>query len=221
MRVEPLWGERVNAATAKPGNRIDAIVIGASAGGVEVLSTLLPALPVELRAAVFVVLHQPPDRPSVLAEIFRRKCALPVCEALDKDPVEPGTIYFAPPNYHLLIERGPRIALSVDDLVQFSRPSIDVLFQSAADAYRQHLLGILLTGWNEDGAAGMAAINSLRGTTIVQDPQSAEAPVMPLAALRLLRPDFVLYPGAIADLLRTLGPSPRSEPSPAPASPAP
>lgn len=185
--------------------RIDAIVIGASAGGIEVLSTLLPALSPQLRAAVFVVLHQPPDRASLLPEIFRRKCALPVREAEDKDPIEPGTIYFAPPNYHLLIEQGPRIALSIDDLVQFSRPSIDVLFQSAADAYRQRLLAILLTGWNEDGAAGMAAVQATRGVTIVQDPQSAEAPVMPLAAIRLRTPAFVLYPQAIADLLRSLG----------------
>lgn len=185
------------------------------------LSTLLPALPVELRAAVFVVLHQPPDRPSILAEIFRRKCALPVLEAEDKEPVAPGTIYFAPPNYHLLVDRGPRIALSVDDPVQYSRPSIDVLFQSAADIYRHHLLGILLTGWNEDGAAGLAAIHAMRGSTVVQDPQSAEAPSMPLAAIRLRRPDLVLHPGAIADLLRTLGSAPSQEPFPAPASPAP
>lgn len=211
----------MNARPATFGRRIDAIVIGASAGGVDVLSTLLPALPVELQAAVFVVLHQPPDRASVLVEIFGRKCALRVREAEDKDAVEPGTIYFAPPNYHLLVERGPRIALSVDDLVQFSRPSIDVLFQSAADAYRHHLLGILLTGWNEDGAAGLATISTLHGTTIVQDPESAEAPVMPLSAMRLLRPDFVLSPGAIADLLRNLGTATRSEPSPPPGSPAP
>ena len=173
----------MNAQGAKIGHRIDAIVIGASAGGVEVLSTLLPALPPDLQAAVLVVLHQPPDRPSILVEIFRRKCALPIHEAEDKGEIAPGTIYFAPPNYHLLIERGSHVALSIDDLVQFSRPSIDVLFQSAADVYRHHLLGVLLTGWNEDGAAGMAAIKALRGATIVQDPQSAEAPVMPTTTL--------------------------------------
>ena len=195
----------MNPAGIVSEGRIDAIVIGASAGGIEVLSTLLPALPVTLRAAVFVVLHQPPDRPSLLTEIFRRKCALPVREAEDKDAIEPGTIYFAPPNYHLLIEQGPRIALSIDDLVQFSRPSIDVLFQSAADVYRQRLLAILLTGWNEDGAAGMLAVQATRGITIVQDPHSAEAPVMPMAAIRLRAPAFVLHPQAIADLLRSLG----------------
>jgi two-component system chemotaxis response regulator CheB len=140
----------MTSLSASLAHRVDAIVIGASAGGVEVLSVLLPALPATLRAPVFVVLHQPPDRRSVLTEIFRRKCALPVHEAEDKEPVEPGTVYFAPPNYHLLIERGPSLALSIDGLVQFSRPSIDVLFQSAAEVYGRGLLGVVLTGWNED-----------------------------------------------------------------------
>lgn len=208
------------AASLSP--RFGAVVIGASAGGVEVLSTLLPALPETLRAAVFVVLHQPPDRPSILVEIFSRKCRLPVREAEDKEPIDPGTIYFAPPNYHLLIEQGPRIALSVDDLVQFSRPSIDVLFQSAADAYRDRLLGILLTGWNEDGAAGLLAVRAANGTTIVQDPESAEAPVMPQAAIRLHRPDFVLHPRAIAELLRGLAPvAAAHEPAPVRVTPEP
>jgi two-component system chemotaxis response regulator CheB len=187
-------------------HRVDAIVIGASAGGVDVLSSILPALPQGLRAPVFVVLHQPPDRRSVLTEIFRRKCALPVHEAEDKEPVEPGTVYFAPPNYHLLIERGPSLALSLDDLVQFSRPSIDVLFHSAAEVYGRRLLGIVLTGWNEDGAAGLLAIRRANGITIVQDPATAEAPVMPQAAQHLCRPDFVLAPQAMADLLRGLAP---------------
>ena len=184
--------------------RIDAVVIGASAGGVELLSVLLPALPSTLRVPVFVVLHQPPDRRSVLTEIFRRKCVLPVHEAEDKEPVVPGTVYFAPPNYHLLIERGPSLALSIDDLVQFSRPSIDVLFQSAAEVYGRRLLGVVLTGWNEDGASGLLAVRHARGVTVVQDPDTAEAPVMPQAARLRCQPDFVLAPQAIADLLRGL-----------------
>lgn len=200
-------------AAASLANRVEGIVIGASAGGVEVLSTLLPALPSGLRAPLFVVLHQPAGRRSVLTEIFRRKCALPVREAEDKEPVEPGTVYFAPPNYHLLIERGPALALSIDDLVQFSRPSIDVLFHSAAEVYGRGLLGILLTGWNEDGARGLRAIRQARGVTLVQDPASAEAPVMPQAAMRLCEPDFVLEPQAIAELLHGLGPSAQDVPS--------
>lgn len=187
-------------------HRIDAVVIGASAGGVEVLSVLLPALPDTLRAPVFVVVHQPPDRRSVLTEIFRRKCVLPVREAEDKEPVEPGTVYFAPPNYHLLIDRGPSLALSIDELVQFSRPSIDVLFQSAAEVYGRRLLGVILTGWNEDGASGLLSVRHARGVTVVQDPATAEAPVMPQAACRRCEPDFVLAPPAIAELLRSLAP---------------
>src|SRR5215813_2427247 len=129
---------------------VDGIVIGASAGGVDALAILLPALPAGLRAATFVVLHLPRERPSLLVDIFAPKCALAVCEAEDKQPVEPGTIYFAPPDYHLLVDRGPRVALSADDLVHFSRPSIDVLFESAAEVYGERLIGIILTGANEE-----------------------------------------------------------------------
>ena len=188
-------------------NRIDAVVIGGSAGGVEVLSVLLTALPETLRVPMFVVLHQPPDRRSVLTDIYRRKCALAVHEAEDKQPIEPGTVYFAPPNYHLLIDSGPSLALSIDDLVQFSRPSIDVLFQSAADVYGRRLLGIVMTGWNEDGAAGLLAIRQAGGVTAVQDPATAEAPVMPEAARERCGPDFVLSPERLAALLQGLAPA--------------
>ncbi len=184
--------------------RIDAVVIGASAGGVEALSVLLPTLPPASRAAIFIVLHLPRDRPSLLPEIFARKCPLPVREAEDKEPVRSGTVYFAPSNYHLLVDRGPQLALSADDLVYHSRPSIDVLFESAADVYGQHLLGIILTGANEDGAAGLAAVHAGGGITVVQQPQSARAPQMALSALRLRRPDLVLPLKEIAGLLSTL-----------------
>ena len=117
--------------------RVDAIVVGTSAGGVEALSVLLPALPSATQAAVFVVLHLSRDRPSLLAEIFAKRCALPVREAEDKESVAPGTVYFAPSNYHLLLDHGPQMALSADDPVHHSRPSIDVLFESAAEVYRR------------------------------------------------------------------------------------
>ncbi len=116
-------------------DRIEAVVIGTSAGGVEALSALLPALPAGVCAPVFVVLHLPRERPSLLVDIFGPKCAVPVREAVDKDPIEPGTVYFAPPDYHLLIDDGPTIALSDDEPVHHSRPSVDVLFESAADAF--------------------------------------------------------------------------------------
>jgi len=106
--------------------RIDTVVIGASAGGVEALAVLLPALPDTFRPAVFIVLHLPREQPSLLVQIFEKRCARPVREADDKEPVEPGTIYFAPPDYHMLVEKNRQIALSADDPVHFSRPSIDV-----------------------------------------------------------------------------------------------
>jgi two-component system chemotaxis response regulator CheB len=193
-------------AGASLSGRIDAVVIGASAGGVEALSVLLPAVPSNTKAAFFIVLHLPRDKPSLLAEIFARKCALPVREAEDKESVAPGTVYFAPSNYHLLLDRGPQMALSADDLVHHSRPSIDVLFESAAYVYGKRLLGIILTGANEDGAAGLAAIQDGGGITVVQNPETARAPQMILSALKLRPADLVLPLDGIAALIETLAP---------------
>ena len=137
-------------------------------------------------------------------QIFEPKCALPVREAEDKEPVEAGTLYVAPPDYHLLVDAGPRLSLSADDPVHYSRPSIDVLFESAADLYRSRLLGILLSGANEDGAAGADAIRRAGGLTIVQNPDTALSSQMPQSALRLFEPTYVLGLDAIAGLLGTL-----------------
>jgi len=196
--------------------RVEAVVIGTSAGGVEALSTLLPALPRGLRPPVFVVLHLPRERPSLLPEIFAPKCAVPVREAVDKEGVEPGTVYFAPPDYHLLIEGGrvpgtlrpievqPALALSDDEPVHHSRPSIDVLFESAADVYGRGLLGIVLTGGNEDGADGLAAVRERGGLTVVQQAAGAYASAMIEAALSRGEPDYVGPLDGIAALLRRL-----------------
>jgi two-component system chemotaxis response regulator CheB len=182
--------------------KIDAVVIGASAGGVQALSVLLPALPSSLRAAVFIVLHLPRHKPSILAELFKPKCALPVFEAEDKQPVIAGNVYFAPADYHLLIDQGPQLALSADDPVYHSRPSIDVLFESAADVYRDRLLGIILTGANEDGALGLATVKDAGGITVVQQPETAQAPFMVRSALALRPADWVLPLDKIAALLQ-------------------
>ena len=182
--------------------KIDAVVIGASAGGVQALSALLPALPPTFSAAVFIVLHLPRDKPSVLAEIFRPKCALPVVEAEDKLPVVPGHVYLAPANYHMLIDPGPQLALSADDPVHHSRPSIDVLFESAAYVYKERLLGIILTGANEDGAVGLASVKDTGGLTIVQSPETAQSPFMVKAALALRPADWVLPLDQIAAMLQ-------------------
>ena len=184
--------------------RVDAVAIGASAGGVEALSVLLPALPASSRLPVLIVLHQPRDRPSLLVEIFGPKCAVPVREAEDKEPVQPGTIYFAPPDYHMLVDAGPCLALSSDEQVNYSRPSIDVLFESAADVYGERLLGILLTGANEDGAAGVACIRCAGGVTIVEQPDTAQAPSMPASALKRTPVDGILSLPEIAEVLRGL-----------------
>ena len=184
--------------------RVDGVVIGTSAGGVEALSKLLPALPAGLHAAVFVVIHLPRERPSLLVDVFQPRCAVTVREAQDKEPVSPGTVYFAPPDYHLLIDDGPQLALSSDELVHFSRPSIDVLFESAADVYGDRLLGIILTGASEDGAAGLEAVHRAGGWTVAQQPESALVPLMVESAIKRSPVDFVLPIDQIARLLETL-----------------
>lgn len=162
-----------------------AVVIGASAGAVEALLHVLPQLPRGYPLPVLVVVHVPPQRRNVLASLFAARCPLDVREPDDKEPAAPGTILFAPPDYHMLVEADRTISLSVEGPVQFSRPSIDVLFESAADAYGPGLIGAVLTGANHDGAEGLAAVAAAGGMAIVQDPAQAAYPVMPEAALAL------------------------------------
>lgn len=193
-----------SAATRTPSGPWDAIVIGGSSGALDALNVLIPALPARLCAAVIIVLHLPRDRRSLLVDIFRERCALPVLEAEDQLWIQPGHLYFAPPDYHLLVDQGPRLALSVGAPVYFSRPSIDVLFDSAADCYGDRLMGILLSGANEDGAQGLAAIHAAGGRTVVQSPSSASMPTMPQAALARHAVDDQLAPDKIAAMLARL-----------------
>lgn len=178
-----------------------AIVIGASAGAVHALLALLPALPRAYPIPVFVVVHVPADGKSALAELFAPRCAVVVKEAEDKEPVRAGTVYFAPADYHLLVEREFTIALSSDEPVLYSRPAIDVLFESAADAYGKGITGIVLTGSSSDGARGLAAVCKAGGSAIVQDPQTAEGAAMPRAALAACPDARVLSLQEIAALL--------------------
>jgi two-component system, chemotaxis family, protein-glutamate methylesterase/glutaminase len=180
------------------------VVIGTSAGGVDALSLLLPALPADGQAAVLVVIHLPRERPSRLVDLFHGRCAAPVREATDKEPVEAGTVYFAPPDYHLLVDAGPQVALSADELVNFSRPSVDVLFESAADVYGARLLGIVLTGASHDGASGLAAVARAGGRAVVQRPDTAQVPLMAEAALARTPSAEALPLGEIAGLLAAL-----------------
>jgi two-component system, chemotaxis family, protein-glutamate methylesterase/glutaminase len=160
-----------------------AIAIGASAGAVDALSRILPALPADFPLPVLVVVHVPPDRRNMLAPLFQAKCSMIVREAEDKEPVAAGTITFAPPDYHLLVEAGHTLALSNDEPVLHSRPSIDVLFESLADAYGPGAIGVILTGANADGAQGLKAIVQAGGLALVEDPRGAQADAMPLAAI--------------------------------------
>jgi two-component system chemotaxis response regulator CheB len=195
-------GDDVRRALA--GRRIELVVIGGSAGGIDALLALLPALPGGFTLPVVCMLHLPPDRESRLAELFGERLALPVREAADKEPIVPGTIYFAGPGYHLSIEQDRSFSLSCEPPVQFARPSIDVLMDSSADAFGPGVAGILLTGANQDGAAGLARIAECGGLSIVQDPLDAQASVMPEQAIRLRAPDLVLPLAAIAALLPLL-----------------
>lgn len=184
--------------------RIEAIVMGASAGGVSALLTVLACLPPTFAIPLICVLHLPDDHDSQLAEVFARKLRRPVREARDKESIEAGMIYVAGPGYHLSVERDRSLSLSQEERVHFSRPSIDILFESAADAYGAALAGVLLTGANEDGAAGLARISRLGGLSIVQDPAQAQVSAMPAAALALHRPDHVLPLNGIGHLLAKL-----------------
>jgi two-component system, chemotaxis family, protein-glutamate methylesterase/glutaminase len=163
--------------------KAEAVVIGASAGALEALSAILPSLPADCGLPVIIVVHVPRDKKSVLAEIFQAKCSIEVREAEDKEPILGGTAYFAPPDYHLLVETDKSLSLSDDEPVFYSRPSIDVLFESAADAYGPGLIAIVLTGANRDGATGLKAVAEAGGTAIVQSPEGAYASAMPEAAI--------------------------------------
>jgi two-component system chemotaxis response regulator CheB len=159
------------------------VVIGTSWGGLSALSTVVAGLPGTFALPIVVVQHRSPDAPGFLAELLQTRTKLSVVEVDDKRPITAGHVYVAPPNYHLLLERG-FFSLTTDAPVRYSRPSIDVTFVSAADVFGRRTVGVVLTGANEDGALGLKRITDRGGYAIVQDPESAEGPMMPRAALR-------------------------------------
>lgn len=183
----------------------ETVVIGASAGAVQALLAILPALPASFTAPVLVVVHVPPDRDNALVPLLQAKCRLTVKEAEDKEPIAPGVIYFAPSDYHLLVEADRTLALSNEEPVNYSRPSIDVLFETAADAYRKNLVGVILTGANHDGAAGLRAVIEAGGVAIIQSPAEAYATPMPDAALQASPTALIMNLDAIASYLSSLG----------------
>jgi two-component system chemotaxis response regulator CheB len=174
------------------------VTIGTSAGGVEALGVLLAALPARCRAAVAVVLHMPPDRASLLPRLYADRCALPIKEVADKEPITDGVVYFAAPDYHMQIEPQHAFSLSLEGPVNFSRPAIDLAFESAAYAYRSRLLAIVLTGASADGAAGLRTAREQGALAWVQDPAQASSAIMPAAAIRVAGADQILSIAQIA-----------------------
>ena len=186
---------------------IKAVVIGASAGGVQALLQILPSLPASYPLPVLIVVHVPPDRDNALVSLFQARCQIQVREAEDKEPILPGLVYFAPSDYHLLVEKDGTLSLSSDELVNHSRPSIDVLLESAADAFGSELVGVILTGANDDGARGLQAVVEAGGVAIVEDPAEAYASAMPAASLRASPSAKAMKVAATASYVSSLGPS--------------
>ncbi|MBU1162547.1 MAG: chemotaxis protein CheB [Proteobacteria bacterium] len=172
--------------------KYEAIVIGVSSGGMITLDKILRHLPSDFALSIIIVQHQHPESDDFLARFLDARCSLTVKEADEKEIIMPGKIYIAPPNYHLLVEEDKTLSLSTNKRVNFARPSIDVLFESAADAFGEKLVGIILTGANEDGSRGLKKIKESGGLTIVQDPDTAEVDTMPKAAIASTKVDYIL-----------------------------
>lgn len=189
--------------TDAPGVGYDLVVVGTSWGGLAALKTLVGALPASFRMAVTLVQHRHKDSDHVLRALLQECSHLIVCEVEDKMPLEEGHVYVAPPDYHTLVEPG-HFALSTEAPVRFSRPSIDVTFNSAADAYGHRVVGVVLTGANQDGASGLQRISELGGLAIIQDPKTAESPAMPAAAQKAVPRARIMSLPRIGEYLSTL-----------------
>lgn len=178
-----------------------AVVIGTSAGGFQATKILLSRLREDLRGVIIIVQHLSSRSNDSMVKLLDEVSRLPVKEAEDKEPIVSGTVYLCPPDYHLLIEREKRFTLSADPKVNFSRPSIDVLFESAAEVYRDRLVGVVLTGANADGSAGLQLVKSYGGMAVVQNPAEADYPEMPTAAAAAVKVDATMTLAEIADFL--------------------
>lgn len=176
------------------------VVLGTSWGGLAAMRSLLGGLPADYRIPIVIVQHRGKDSEGLLTNLLQDSTALTVCEIEDKDPLVPGTVHLAPANYHVMVEWG-HLSLTVEEPVRFSRPSIDVMFNSAADTYQREAIGVVLTGANEDGARGLAQIVKNGGVGLIQDPKTAEIPIMPKAAIRAVPTAEVLPLDRIAPRL--------------------
>jgi two-component system chemotaxis response regulator CheB len=180
------------------------VALAASAGGLKALTEVLAGLPAGFPAAIVVVQHLDPRHRSLMAEILARRTLLAVSQAAEDKPIQPGTVFIAPPDRHLLINSDGSVSLTRTELVHFSRPSADLLFESVAASYRERAIAVVLSGSGSDGAMGAKAIKKTGGTLIVQDPATAEFNGMPGAAHQTGLADFVLPLEEIAPALRTL-----------------
>lgn len=184
-------------------NRYELLVIGGSAGSLDVLIKLLPALRADLDLAIVIVLHRNYSE-SLLSEVLSDRMDRPVADAEEKDPLTPGSVYLAPADYHLLIEKERTFSLDYSEKVNFSRPSIDVTFETAADVYGAACVGLLLSGANADGADGLATIKSKGGLTIVQNPAEAAVRFMPDQAIQKVQVDYVATTDEMAEIINRL-----------------
>lgn len=180
------------------------MVIGLSAGGMNALTQMLPNIKASFNPSIIIVQHLHPQQGKFHLEYFSSKCKLPVHEAMEREKVERSTIYFAPPNYHLLLNDDETFCFNVDGKINYCRPAVDALFESASDLYGSLLMGVILTGANNDGAKGLLRIKQNGGYTIVQTPEEAEAKQMPVSAIEIARPHKVMKISEITTFLNTL-----------------
>ena len=185
--------------------RYEAIVIGVSSGGMNALKVMFSFLPKDFNTPVIIVQHIGAHSDSHWIKLLNDKSNLPIKEADEKEKIENGKVYIAPPNYHLLIEKDRTFSLTIDERVNYSRPSIDVLFESAAEVYAAKLIGVILTGSNNDGTNGIKRVKECGGLAIIQNPETAESACMPKSAIAAIKPDYVLSLECITELLLTLG----------------
>ena len=190
---------------------IKLLVIGGSAGSIEVIIKILEKLKKDLAIAILIIIHRKSTSDSSLTKLFNRRSTLEVKEADEKEEILPGKIYLAPANYHLLIERDLTFSLDFSEKVQYSRPSIDVTFESAADVYDKSLAALLLSGANSDGAAGLLTIANAGGLTIVQNPETAEVDFMPKAAIFKTVVDYIISAEELPDFVNELSAAQLSE----------
>ena len=181
--------------------RYEAIVIGVSSGGMNAMKVMFSLLPKDFNTPIIIVQHISAHSDNLWIKLLNDQNNLSIKEADEKENIEYGKVYIAPPNYHLLIEKDKTFSLTIDERVNFARPSIDVLFESAAEAYKDKLIGVVLTGSNNDGTNGIKRIQECGGLTIIQDPETAESSYMPASAIAVIKPDYIL---SLEDIIQLL-----------------